>query len=56
MIINTTHLLSIISRYFTLSPGDVVLTGTPQGSSLLHSGSLVTLCLDERYEFTTSVL
>lgn len=32
------HLLAYMSRYFTLQPGDVVLTGTPAGVCALNSG------------------
>jgi 2-keto-4-pentenoate hydratase/2-oxohepta-3-ene-1,7-dioic acid hydratase in catechol pathway len=31
MIFDIAHLISYISRYLTLSPGDVILTGTPAG-------------------------
>lgn len=31
-------LIAYMSRFFTLKPGDVVLTGTPQGVGPLHSG------------------
>ena len=27
-----------MSRFFTLKPGDVVLTGTPEGVGPLHAG------------------
>ncbi len=31
-------IISVVSRYFTLQPGDVILTGTPAGVGPLHSG------------------
>ena len=31
MIFGVAHLISYISQYFTLEPGDVILTGTPAG-------------------------
>ena len=30
-IFNTRHMISYISRYITLKPGDIIFTGTPQG-------------------------
>ena len=56
MIRNTFELVSLISRYFTLYPGDVVLTGTPAGAGILPSKSLLQLKLDERYQFNASVI
>lgn len=50
------YLLSYISTHFTLKPGDVVLTGTPAGVGPLHSGDLIRLLLDERYEFSSRVV
>ncbi len=34
-------LLSYISRYLTLEPGDIVATGTPAGTKRLHPGDVV---------------
>lgn len=48
-------LLAYISRYFTLEPGDVVMTGTPAGVGALKSGDRLALLLDGRFEFETSV-
>jgi 2-keto-4-pentenoate hydratase/2-oxohepta-3-ene-1,7-dioic acid hydratase in catechol pathway len=31
MIFNTRHMVSYISRYFPLRPGDIIFTGTPEG-------------------------
>jgi 2-keto-4-pentenoate hydratase/2-oxohepta-3-ene-1,7-dioic acid hydratase in catechol pathway len=31
MIANTRHMISYISRHITLSPGDIIFTGTPEG-------------------------
>ena len=36
MIFGVTHLVSDISRYMTLLPGDVIATGTPPGVGLGH--------------------
>jgi len=31
MVFNCKQLVSYISRYFTLKPGDIIFTGTPEG-------------------------
>ncbi len=38
MIFPVAHLISGISRISTLSPGDLIFTGTPEGVGPLHSG------------------
>lgn len=49
------RLLTEISRYFTLQPGDVVLTGTPEGVGPLVSGDVLELSLATLLEVKTSV-
>ena len=41
MVFGVYELLSFISRVMTLSPGDVILTGTPAGISALKEGDIV---------------
>jgi len=41
MILPTQNLLSALSRYFTLKPGDLVFTGTPAGVGPLNRGDSV---------------
>ena len=41
MIFGVTEILVYITKYVTLEPGDVVLTGTPDGVGGLHSGDQV---------------
>lgn len=41
MIFNIPHILEYLTTYITLEPGDVVLTGTPEGVGPLNSGDLV---------------
>lgn len=41
MVFSPAHLVSYISQVMTLIPGDVVLTGTPQGVGQLHRGDHV---------------
>jgi 2-keto-4-pentenoate hydratase/2-oxohepta-3-ene-1,7-dioic acid hydratase in catechol pathway len=38
-------LMAFISQIFTLEPGDVVMTGTPQGVAALQSGDVLTLSM-----------
>jgi 2-keto-4-pentenoate hydratase/2-oxohepta-3-ene-1,7-dioic acid hydratase in catechol pathway len=53
MIFSVTHLLSYISHFMVLDPGDVVTTGTPPGVALgmkppvwLKAGDTVTLSIE----------
>jgi len=48
-------LIAYMSGFFTLLPGDVVLTGTPAGVAGLKSGDRLALSLDGRFDFHTSV-
>lgn len=45
MLVPTFELISYISRWFTLAPGDLVLTGTPPGVAALASGDQLRLHL-----------
>ncbi|EKV27540.1 2-hydroxyhepta-2,4-diene-1,7-dioate isomerase [Caenispirillum salinarum AK4] len=36
MVFGVAHLISYLSRFFTLMPGDVILTGTPAGTGMGH--------------------
>ena len=49
------RLLVEISRYFTLQPGDIVLTGTPEGVGPLVSGDALSLSLGELLTVDTCV-
>ena len=48
-------LIVYMSGFFTLLPGDVVLTGTPAGVAGLKSGDRLALELDGRFGFSASV-
>lgn len=49
-------LLSYISQYFTLEPGDVVLTGTPAGVGPIESGDQLEVELVGLLQVTSAVL
>lgn len=49
------QLLKYIVEFFTLLPGDIVLTGTPAGVKTLQPGDELELSISD-YEFKTSVL
>src|SRR5699024_7905505 len=38
MVFNWQQIISYTSKYMTLKPGDVILTGTPEGVALGHEG------------------
>lgn len=40
------EIIAEISTYFTLDPGDIILTGTPSGVAQLHSGDLLEGIID----------
>ena len=48
-------LLSYISQFFTLLPGDIVLTGTPAGVGPLKIGDQLSLSLSESIHCITEV-
>ena len=50
MVFGVAHLVSYLSRYMSLQPGDIISTGTPPGVGLgqkppvyLHPGNIITL-------------
>ena len=55
MITSIPDLLAYITRYFTLDPGDVVMTGTPAGVGPLKTDDKMKLVLDDRFIFTAAV-
>ncbi|MEE4246487.1 MAG: fumarylacetoacetate hydrolase family protein [Kangiellaceae bacterium] len=48
-------LIAYISRYFTLLPGDIVLTGTPAGVGPLQSGDRLVAELNSIFSFESEV-
>lgn len=49
------EIIAEASQFFTLLPGDVVLTGTPQGVSAIKSGDVIRAQIDQIGELTLSV-
>lgn len=49
-------LIQFISGHFTLKPGDVVLTGTPQGVGVLNSGDHLAFQLSDQLTLSTRVI
>lgn len=55
MIFSISELISYLSSIFTLSPGDLIFTGTPAGVSPLHSGDRVVATLENWTQLTVEV-
>lgn len=53
MLFDCAALLADISQSFTLEPGDVVLTGTPEGVGALPEGARLRLALEGHFEIAT---
>lgn len=50
MVFSVEHLISYASQYFTLEPGDLLLTGTPSGVSTVNAGDVVRAGIGEKGE------
>jgi 2-keto-4-pentenoate hydratase/2-oxohepta-3-ene-1,7-dioic acid hydratase in catechol pathway len=55
MLLSMFELVAHMSHWFTLLPGDVVLTGTPAGVAALQPGDQLALILQQRYRFDAAV-
>ncbi len=55
MIFNIPTILTFLSRTITLTPGDLIYTGTPAGVGEVRSGDLLTIGMEERIQESFSV-
>jgi 2-keto-4-pentenoate hydratase/2-oxohepta-3-ene-1,7-dioic acid hydratase in catechol pathway len=55
MMFDVPTLIAYITRAFTLEPGDLILTGTPEGVGPLAPGNKVTVTIEKIGELTVSV-
>ena len=55
MINNVYQALSFVSGVMTLNPGDIILTGTPQGCSKIVGGDVVTIAVQNIGSLTNPV-
>jgi 2-keto-4-pentenoate hydratase/2-oxohepta-3-ene-1,7-dioic acid hydratase in catechol pathway len=46
MILGVPDLIELASSFYTLYPGDVIITGTPEGVSPIQPGDAITACID----------
>ncbi len=56
MMFDVAELVAYVSRAFTLEPGDLLATGTPEGVGLMPAGSRVTVAIEKIGELTVSVV
>jgi 2-keto-4-pentenoate hydratase/2-oxohepta-3-ene-1,7-dioic acid hydratase in catechol pathway len=56
MMFDVPALVAYVSRAFTLEPGDVIATGTPEGVGLMPAGSRVTVAIEKLGELTVGVV
>ncbi len=46
LILGVPQLIEYASAFYTLNPGDVIITGTPEGVSPIQPGDVITACID----------
>jgi len=56
MIFSVAELIADLSRFMTLEPGDVLLTGTPAGTGVVGPGDVVEVVLDGAGSVTSTVV
>jgi 2-keto-4-pentenoate hydratase/2-oxohepta-3-ene-1,7-dioic acid hydratase in catechol pathway len=47
MILGVADLIEFASSFYTLYPGDVIFTGTPEGVGPINPGDVITACIDK---------
>ncbi len=55
MILSVPKLISEISRWFSLSPGDIILTGTPAGVGPIKKGDQLEVILDQQHHWVSQI-
>ena len=55
MIWKVPEMISYLSEYYTLAPGDVILSGTPAGVGPVHKGDEMTISVEGLGEMTVTV-
>ena len=55
MLFQTFQLVSLMSKVFTLEPGDIILTGTPAGVAALHPGDALLATFGNSLRVQTTV-
>lgn len=55
MILNVAELIEFASRFYTLYPGDIIFTGTPEGVSPLEPGDVITASISQIGEMIVHV-
>lgn len=48
MLFSAAEIISYLSKNFTLLPGDLIFTGTPEGVSQIHSGDVIEASLENQ--------
>ena len=46
LILGVPELIAYASSFYTLNPGDVIITGTPEGVSPIQPGDVITACIE----------
>jgi len=47
LILGVAQLIEYASAFYTLNPGDVIITGTPEGVSPIQPGDVITACIEK---------
>jgi 2,4-diketo-3-deoxy-L-fuconate hydrolase len=55
LIMNISRLIAYASQFYTLFPGDIILTGTPEGVGPVHAGDVIMASIDHIGSMTVEV-
>jgi fumarylpyruvate hydrolase len=55
MIWRTPEIISTLSRYYSLEPGDVIMTGTPDGVGPVTEGNVLVGSIDNLGTLTVTI-